>query len=292
MNRGRVRKLCLAAFALCLGLNTQAVHAAVIFQEDWNAGISPAKWITQSAGGGPFTFDLGAAGMGSAGDSALFLRDASFSYLAGVRSVQSFDRTAGAQGLQASFKLMRDGTPGPFGSALDYTSVCGPWSNTTTPSGALSDLEDIEAGISTDQPNGKTYYVEDAPGANDWATQPISNAFHAAFAAATNKANAVDVRVTVGNSTGAKMEWSVGGGPYTVEFNTLGQVGGAHWGLGANTVSHTNPLRLFFGGLGTGDSYAAAVIDDIVVSTVPEPSSLALLSLGTMAMWGVLRRKR
>jgi hypothetical protein len=281
-----LRQFSPAVFAMLLGLCVNTGKAQVVFQEDWSLGIDPAKWITQSVGGGPFTFDLGAAGLGDVGDSALFLRDASFSYTAGVRSVQNFNRTSGSQGLKASFKLLRD-----QGALLDFTAVCGPWSNTTAPSGALSDLEDIEAGISTNQPIGKTYYVEDAPGANDWAQVPLSNAFYAAFAAATSKANALDVSVTVGNSTGAKIEWSVGAGPTTVEFNTIGQVAGTNW-EGSNTVSDTNPLRLFFGGLGNGTSHASAVVDDIVVTAVPEPTSATVLCLGTTMLFTSARRRR
>ena len=186
-------------------------------------------------------------------------------YTAGVRSVMDFDRSLA---LTASFKLFRD-----QGVALDYVSVGGPWSNTTAPSGALSNLEDIEAGFSTNQPNGRSYYVEDAPGINDWVTEPFSLAFSAALAAAVNKSLALDVSVTLGTSTGARFEWSVGGGPTTVEFDTIGQVAGTPWGNLANTVSDTNPLRLFFGGLGNGTSHAAAVIDDIVVTGIPEPAS-------------------
>jgi hypothetical protein len=272
MRRCSLMKFTLLKFVLLTAvvlIATVETKAAVLFQEDWNTGISPAKWTTQSVGGGPFTFDLGAAGLGSAGDSALWLRDASFSYSGGVRSVTNFSR---AQTLTASFKLFRD-----QGAALDYASVGGPWSNKTTPSAVLPDLEDLEAGISTNQPNGRTYYVEAAPGANDWATTPLSLAFSSAFAAAIDKAHALNVSVTVA-STGAKFEWSLGGGSSTVEFNTLGQVAGTNWG-GANTVSNTSPLRLFFGGVGNGTSHAAAIIDDIVVTTVPEPTTGMLLAM-------------
>ena len=257
-------------------------RAATIFQEDWNSGISAAKWNTFAAGGGPFTFDLGLTGQGASGDSALFLRDASFSYNAGVRSVPTFSRTAGAQGVKTSFKLFRD-TAGLF----DFTSVGGPWANLGAPSGTLSFLEDLEAAISTAQPATQlAYYVEDAPGVNDWALVPTSSAFSAAFAAATTKATALDVSVTVGNSIGAKLEWSTGGGPTTVEFDTINDPNGAgfNW-AGGNTVSSTDPLWLSFGGVGNGSSHASAIIDDIVVTTIPEPASglLLTLALGTLA---------
>ncbi|MDZ4819288.1 MAG: PEP-CTERM sorting domain-containing protein [Planctomycetota bacterium] len=271
-----------ALLSAAILIATVQVRAVTIFQEDWNSGINAAKWTTQSVGGGPFTFDLGAAGLGSAGDSALFLRDASFSYSAGVRSVMNFTR---AETLTTSFKLFRD-----QGVSLDFTSVGGPWSNTSAPSAVLPNLEDLEAGISTNQPNGSTYYVEDAPGSNDWVTTPLSVAFSSAFAAAIQKSLAIDVRVTVA-STGAKIEWSVGGGPSTVEFDTLGQVAGTNWG-GANTVSDTSPLRLFFGGVGNGTSHAGAVIDDIVVSAVPEPASGLLVTLVFGVAASSWRRRR
>lgn len=286
-----IRKLVLGV-VLCVVVVLAAAtprHAEsqILFVEDWNSGsIDPAKWTVQLASGGPFVFDLGAAGIGPSGDYGLFLRDASFSYTAGVRSTSSFSRTAGPDGVKASFKLFRD-----QGTSLDYTSVSGPWTKTNSPSGALSDLEDIEAGISTNQPNARTYYVENAPAGNNWATTPLSNAFYAAFANATSKGSALDVTVTLGSSTGALIEWSVNNGPTNIEFNTIGLGAGVNWG-GANRVSDLTPVRMFFGGVGNGTSHASAVIDDIVVQAVPEPMTTCAAGLGVIMLAVIRHRAR
>ncbi len=288
-NRGcvMIRKLVLGVMVVLAAASVRHADADILFVEDWNTGsIDSGKWTLQSVGGGPFVFDLGAAGLGPSGDYGLFLRDASFTYTAGVRSTSSFARNAGPDGVKASFKLLRD-----QGTSLDFTSVGGPWTKTDAPSGALSDLEDIEAGISTNQPNGNTYYVENAPAGNNWATTPLSSAFFTAFANATSKASALDVSVTLGPSTGALIEWSVNGGPTTIEFDTIGLNAGDNWG-GANRVSDLTPVRLFFGGVGNGTSFASAVIDDIVVESVPEPMMSWAVGLGIVTLAMIRRRAR
>lgn len=294
---GLMRKAILrcAALVAFVHLMTMESSAAVIFQENWNSGIAPANWTLFGGSGGAFTFDLGLTGQGAGGDSALFLRDASFTYGKGVRSTSSFSRAAGSAGLKVSFKLFHDRD-----GLLDYTSVGGPWANLGTPSATLPFLEDIEAGISTNQPNQQTYYVEDAPGVNDWVQNPLSAAFKAAFAAATTKAKALNVTVTVGNPSGARIQWSLGAGPTTVEYDTLGKAAGTSWTalvppLGtpgnASTVSDASPIWLSFGGVANGTSHAGAIVDDIVVETIPEPTSGLLLAV-TLGAWAARRSRR
>lgn len=267
--------LALASSALWLCATSQA---AVIFQEDWQSNsIDPLKWNLEGGGGGPFVFDLNSAGMAAPeGDIALFLDDPSFSYTKGVRSVSSFSR---ALGLTASFKLMVQ-------PAQDYlfTGVAGPWTNRSAPSGSFPALEQIEAGIS--RRSGENYhYVE---GTSTFDTVGFSPGFRPAFEAATSKANAVDVKVTLGTTTGMRLEWSVGGGPVTVEVDTIGQPAGTNY-AGANVVSSLDPLWLYFGAVANGSNVGRAVIDDIVVTAVPEPGSLATLIGGVVLTLGARR---
>lgn len=277
-------------------LTARDTRAQILFQEDWNSGISPATWNLFGGSGGAFTFDLGLTGQGATGDSALFLRDASFTYAKGLRSTASYSRAAAPGGLKTSFKLFRE-----LSGVLDFTTVGGPWANLGAPSGSLPDIEDIEAGITTGQPNtNRIYYAEDTAGANQWAQNPLSSDFFAALLAATTKALALDVSVTVGNPAGARLEWSLGGGPTTVEYDTLGEVAGTPWtslvpplgtpGNGSR-VSSTTPIWLSFGGIGNGTTFASAIVDDVVVTAIPEPAGGVLVALGFAAMAAACRRK-
>ena len=59
-----------AALVAVIHLMTMESRAAVIFQEDWNSGISPANWTLFGGSGGAFTFDLGATGQGWADENS------------------------------------------------------------------------------------------------------------------------------------------------------------------------------------------------------------------------------
>jgi hypothetical protein len=294
MKRIHLKGFSQVGFAFCIGFIVQTSQAGVIFQEDWQANvIDPLKWIqnggggeTGGAGGSSFLFDLNSAGIAApAGDIGLFVQDSSFAYNKGVRSVMSFNRS---QGLSASFKLMVQ--PGLL---FSYPGPGGPWVQPdmdAMPAGDFPVLTQIEAGISRHDPNkGQTFYVE---GTSNFDQVPLTAAFTTAFQNATSKANAIDVRVTLGQTTGARMEWSVGGGPVTVEFDTIGQVAGTIYGPGlGNAVSSTDALRLFFGGAADNEN-TRAVVDDIVVTEIPEPSSLVVLVLGMSIAFTTARRNR
>jgi hypothetical protein len=276
----QARKLCAFAIVGSTLWMCSTSQATVIFQEDWQSNtIDPLKWNLEGGGGGPFVFDLNSAGMAAPdGDIALFLDDPSFSYAKGVRSVSSFSR---ALGLTASFKLMVQ-------PAQDYlfTGVGGPWANRSAPSGSFPSLEQIEAGIS--RRSGENYhYVE---GTSTFDTVGFSPGFRPALEAATSKANAVDVKVTLGTTTGMRLEWSVGGGPVTVESDTIGDPAGVNY-AGANKVSSLDPLWLYFGAVANGSNVGRAVIDDIVVTSVPEPASLTAF-LGGIGLLLAARRRR
>jgi hypothetical protein len=53
-----------------------------------------------------------------------------------------------------------------------------------------------------------------------------------------------------------------------------------------------DPVWLYFGGATNGTNVGVPVIDDLVVTAIPEPASMALLSLAAMMFCGARRNKR
>ena len=272
--------IALLAVTFCACLFVSHAQAVVLFQEDWDSGaINPSDWTVEGVGG-PFVYDLGVTGQSSSGDYGLFVADP-FTYVTGIRSTASFSR---ADQLSCTFKLFRDNV------SFGWAGVGGPWSGVgTLPAGALPTLRQIEAGVNRHNPNNnQTYYREGVQAAFAGDGAALSSAFNTAFDNATTKANAVIVRVTLGETTGSKMEWSTDGATWTTEINTIGQTAGQDLG-GGNSVSASDPAWLVFASAGDGVSNARGIVDDIVVEGIPEPATLTLLGLGGLLAY---RRRR
>ena len=122
----------------------------------------------------------------------------------------------------------------------------------------------------------------------------VEPAFFKAWTAATNKSAALWVRVWLGNTSGAKCEWSTDGANWKMlqladgtPINTIGQPAGSD-GKGlyrgesaACKVGSKSPVWIFFGGGGNSVTY----IDDIevvndAVSWSPPRSASAAQALG------------
>lgn len=249
-----------------IGIFSGLAPAEVLLEENWNTGaIDPLKWERVGSEDGTVVFDLGLSGAGETGDYALYLQD-DFTYTNGLRSVLSFNRVADKL-LVCSFTMFRDAETVPTG----YEGPCGPWVDTNTLSGAFPALEQIEAGISRySMASNVTYYIEGSPAAFD--TVPLGSAFTNAFQNATNKNNALIVRVSLGPDTGAMLEWATLADPnnFVREFNTIGMPAGSNY-MGSNMVSSADPVWVFFSGAGDGASSARAIVDDIKVETTAIP---------------------
>lgn len=267
-----MRKCCFVpAMLVCLCGWAAVVGAEVLFEENWDMGIVPSnKWDREGDTSGPFVFDLGLAGTGDTGDYGLYLADGSYTYAKGLRSKQSFSRVPGKL-LVCTFTLFRDHASVPVG----YEGPCGPWVDTNILSGTYPALEQIEAGISRhDLTSDTTDYVEGSP--VDFTGIDLSSAFNTAFKNATHKISALVVRVSLGPTAGALMEWAMKAdvladpnfNDFTIEYNTLAETGGSTPGYGGtNLVSSADPVWVFFAGAGEGTIYGRAIVDDIKVET-------------------------
>jgi pimeloyl-ACP methyl ester carboxylesterase len=269
--------LCLISVILSLVSFVCNLQAEVLFEEDWDMSfVDPAKWDREGPDpGGPFLFDLGSGGTGGSGDYGLYIHDGSYSYAMGLRTKESFSRVPGKL-LRCTFTLFRDHS----GVPAAWEGPSGPWVDTDILSGeAYPILRQIEAGVSRYEVNsGNTKYVEGSP--SDFSGIALSPEFTAAFNNATHKNDALVVRVSLGPTTGAMIEWTpyanVFADPnfddFTIEYNTIGETGGAAPSYGStNMVSSADPLWVFFGGAGDGVNSARAIVDDIVVETVDIP---------------------
>lgn len=248
--------------------------AEVILSEDWESqAIDPGKW--NNLGSGMFVYNLALTGqsIGGATDFALFVAGG-WNYTQGVMSTTSFNR---GDNLRCTFKMLRDDAP------TYYSALCGPWASNDGFAGTYPALENIEAGISrTNGDGGGTVhdsaceYIEDSSTINPLA--PIDSAFYNAILSATNKENALTIRVMLGDSTGAEIQWSTDevnfnsviiweGETFEAVADTIGDLAGTNW-IGNNRVSGADPVWLFFGGgPGGGGSYSRFIVDDIVVET-------------------------
>lgn len=257
-------------------LSGTLVKAEVLFEEDWDMSfIDPSKWDLEGpSSGGLFVFDLGTAGTGGTGDYGLYINDSSYSYTYGVRTVDSFSRVPDKL-LRCTFVLFRDPNNVPVG----YEGPGGPWVDTDVLGGTYPVLEQIEAGLSRySVASGDTSYLEGSP--SNFSGIAMSPEFTAAFNNATHKNDGLVVRVSLGPTTGAMVEWTpyanVFADPnyndFTLEYNTIGETGGATPSYGGNNVvSSADPIWVFFGGAGDGTNAARAIVDDIVVETVDIP---------------------
>lgn len=248
--------------------------ALVQFSEDWESEeIDPAKWNMLGAGG-PFVFNLADTGqsIGGATDYALFLAGSGLNTGA-LASVASFDR---GDDLRVTFKLMKDDV------SLNSAGICGPWANISDlRAGDYPALYDIEAGFQRTSGNFLlTSEFDEGMFATPWTAG--DSAFYDAVLAATHKSTVVTVRVTLGDTTGARVEWSADGVNFdtvvhqeciwegslsptgnTMDFDSVGMTAGDTW-FGTNRVSSATTVWLRFGGGTYGGRF---IIDDIVVET-------------------------
>ena len=255
----------LLAGLLCFSAGSMA---AVLLEENWDSGaIDTGKWTKL---GSPFLFDLGSAGLGNSGDFALFLAGPSYSYADVVYSAASFNR---GDTLRCTFRMFRNG------GGLLFTGVNGPWALRNSLSGTYPSLEQIEAGFSrvldgASLPN--LYYLENRDYSGGWIAEdvPVDSAIHTAFDNAIGKANGFFVRVTLGDTTGAKLEWSQDGVNFQVvrtqddamDLDTIGLPVDTSY-KGANRVSGSSTVWVAFGAAGEGTTNAYGIVDDIVVET-------------------------
>ena len=239
-------------------------RGAVLLHEDWNSGhIDTSRWEYAGMPINSSLVDLGG------GDWALKLDDMLGNYNTGLRSRAAFAR---GNNLHCTFRLWRKNQP------LDWNGICGPFVNRNYLSRrqAQPSLAQIEAGLTRYVPIPGNAGLCWGEGVESFlnAGPRVEPAFFKAWTAATNKSAALWVRVWLGNTSGAKCEWSTDGANWKMlqladgtPINTIGQPAGSD-GKGlyrgesaACKVGSKSPVWIFFGGGGNSVTY----IDDIEV---------------------------
>ena len=277
-------------YFLCVGIcywltvMISSISAAPLFEEHFDtATVNGADWVQSGSGG--FVFDT-PPGSGS-GDFAWVCTGFTGTYTNGIRSLASYNR---GQNLRCTFKLWKTDESDVFGTLYEwiYNGINGPWVNRDSwvpadndPTGNYPSLEQIEAGIArynTADAAGAVTWCEGVTNFDEYATCPVLDpAFTTAWAAATTKANALTIRVWLGDSTGCMAEWSLDGGLTFQPLNLSGDTpidtrdlaAGSDWN-GAK-VGSADPVWIFFGA-----DWGQAWVDDIVVeddlNTAGEPT--------------------
>ena len=277
-------KRILCAFALCL--MSLPSYSMVLYSEDWNSGVmNTTTWfIYDDAGqsGGVMQLDQIAPG----------------DYAMGMAHPYNFDLTLWSQkrfnrgnNLRVSFLVWGDLTNDVGGQLFPNVSNCySGWHHNNDYQGynyeevmldwyyKLDGSEHIRF-IDTDinDPDYGTNRSAYVGGSTNFA---VSAAFEAAFVAATSRANAMTIRIGVGDTNGGILEWSTDGINFTTEYDTR------------DTHGYTAVDTLYLGFMGIqGYIY----VDDIVVeddSTPPSPTEVVFSedwSSGVMdtATWSI-----
>lgn len=225
--------------------------ATLPFVETWDSGsIDTNKWIVRQSGGAT----VGLTNLGG-GDYALFNRGAS-SWAQNLYSNVAFTR---GQNLRCVFRVWGDpSTPDANNNLFpNAASNNGPWHWTNSgPSHAT-----LAAAQSEWQ--GQPLRFEQ----RTWDSGPkMSQAFRVAWAATNSKTNSLLIRVWLGNTNGAMIEWSTNhGATWTREDGTLPlQAEGG--GVAATDNRENNPsaadTTLY---LGWGTLASVVYYDDIIV---------------------------
>ncbi len=197
---------------LMIFLLTAGTHGAIMMEEDWNSGsVDTTQWERIGPSSHSSVVDVGG------GDYALKLTDSGASYMYGLRSWAYYER---GDNMRCTFRLWRGS------ETLDWNVICGPFVNTNIMEGTYPALGQVEAGLMRytpyDPPANGIRWGEGVESFLNTGPQ-VENAFTSAWAAAQSKANAVWVRVWLGNQTGARCEWSTDG----TNFHTLKLLDGA-----------------------------------------------------------------
>lgn len=126
-------------------------------------------------------------------------------------------------------------------------------------------------------------FVELDTTANSWISQTLNTVMGATYSLSFSYANRPDNQGAASNG----ILWSIGGQNGTVGANTV-----TTWNTFTTTFVGTGaPMTLRFDAAGRSDGYGTS-LDNVAVSAVPEPESIALLLAGLGVMGVVLRRRK
>jgi hypothetical protein len=240
--------------------------SAALLSEDWNSGsINSAVWKQQGNLTAINLEDLGG------GDYALALRgsqDTGFipnpasSWNDNIYSQASFPR---GSSISVQYKVWYK--PG----VNVQCAIGGGWHYNNT----ASQYNNIEAAVDY---IFSDFRATEASNLNGIQSGPSMTSFNADWGAANGKASALLAKITLDDVKGALWEHSKdNGATWIVDRNTLG--------TGASVT-----LNNFIGFGGYPGQAGTTLIDDIVVSIIPEPATLSLLGAGIVALFRSRKR--
>jgi hypothetical protein len=252
-------------------------QAATLLQENWNSGSIGANWVVSEDEPG----DLELEDQGG-GDFALALRGvqdpSSPSTPAWSDNIHSFSSFSRADKLQVSFLTW-------IKPAINsQVGIHGPFHNV----GSGASYQNIEAALDyvvNDIRTSEATY-DGFNGIQSGTSQP---AFTTALAATNRKSNALMIRVTLDQLRGSMIEYSknAGADPFVTIHNSLGNL--TYNGQGGPKNTGSSPtvwlgFGQFAGGAGT------TMIDDILLTSVPEPTAVGLAFIGFLSLLSLRRR--
>jgi hypothetical protein len=226
------------------------LYQEILFYEDWSSCAFSANWTLFDAMG-----NGDVAVQNSGGDCAAFtvgpnpydFTDWAYYYY----STNTFPR---GSSLRCTFLVWKDPTKPTWAGPVNF-GVMGPFHNAQNPAAIYGNLE---AGLE----GGSLPLNFDATGMFNSGT-PTSGAFQTAFSSSTSRTNGVWVRVTLGDTMGARFEWSTDGVHFIPEIDT-------------REISGASAANVY---LGFGTHAGAVFIDTITVERIsanqpPPPSGV------------------
>jgi hypothetical protein len=239
------------------------VVVETLLSETWDVAIDPLTWATEAR-------PAGSQGAGQAslaetedvggGDFAAYTEGPSdWGWGQELVTVGTFSRGGN---LICTFTTWYDPTANYSGAAPGGSAINGPFHNDTVIGGNQTHTNS-EAMASYEYQNSMRFDQDDSwGGERGLPSGPVLSAsFHAAYAAATSKANGLKIKVTLGNASGAMLEWWDQGGTRYLEADNRGEVASPTKSVGSAADVY----------VGWGTNWGQIFYDDITVTADVAP---------------------